>query len=83
MTTPFVDVFHGRLLEKCPQVFGAVNGRWVVNRVTDSMAEHGTPIPNPKLYKQWRDSGLMAGAGSYREWLEEQGVRSDGTPINA
>ena len=50
-----------------------------VNRVTDWMAEQGIPIPDPKLYKQWRDSGLMAGAGSYREWLEDQGMKSDGT----
>ena len=52
-----------------------------VNRVTEWMAEQGIPIPSPDLYKKWRDSGLMADAGSYREWLQEQGMQADGTPI--
>jgi hypothetical protein len=41
----------------------------------------GIPVPNPDLYKKWRDSGLMAGAGSYREWLQEQGMKSDGMSL--
>jgi hypothetical protein len=41
----------------------------------------GIPVPNPDLYKKWRASGLMAGAGSYREWLQEQGIKSDGTSL--
>jgi predicted oxidoreductase len=52
-----------------------------VNRVTDWMAEQGISIPNPKLYKRWRDSAPIAGAGGYREWLQEQGMKSDGTPL--
>ena len=52
-----------------------------VNRVTDWMAEQGIPVPNLDLYKKWRASGPMAGAGSYREWLQEQGIKSDGTPL--
>ena len=54
--------------------------REFVNRVTQWMTEQGIPVPNPDLYKKWCDSGLIAGAGSYREWLQEQGIRSDGTP---
>jgi hypothetical protein len=52
-----------------------------VKRVTDWMAEQGMPVPNPDLYKQWRDSAPVAGAESYREWLQEQGIKSDGTPL--
>lgn len=55
--------------------------RPMVNRITQWMAEQGIPIPDPNLYKKWRDSGLMADAGSYREWLQMQGIKSDGTPI--
>jgi hypothetical protein len=55
--------------------------RELVNRVTDWMGEQGIPVPDPTLYKKYRDSGLMAGEGSYREWLAEQGLQSDGTPI--
>lgn len=55
--------------------------RAMVNRITDWMAEAGIPIPDPKLYKNWRDSAPVAGAGSYREYLEEQGMKSDGTPL--
>ena len=52
-----------------------------VNRVTDWMAEQGMAVPNPDLYKKWRDSGPIAGAGRYRERLQEQSIKSDGTPL--
>ena len=52
-----------------------------VNRVTDWMAEQGMAVPNPDLYNKWLASGLMAGAGSYREWLQEQGMKSDGMSL--
>ena len=50
-----------------------------VNRVTDWMAEQAISIPDPKLYKKWRDHASVAEDGGYREWLREQGIRSDGT----
>ena len=45
------------------------------------MAQQGIPVPNPDLYKQWRDSAPVAGAESYRECLQEQDMRLDGTPL--
>jgi hypothetical protein len=54
--------------------------REMVNRITDWMGQQGIPIPNPELDKKRRDSGLMADAGSYKQWLTEQGIKSDGTP---
>jgi hypothetical protein len=58
------------------------DSRAEVLRQAYRMAEQGIPVPNPDLYKKWRDSGLMPGAGSYREWLQEQGIKSDGTPLS-
>jgi hypothetical protein len=55
--------------------------REFVNRVTDWMGAQGIPIPDPTLYKKWRDTAPVAGAGGYKEWLQEQGIKSDGTPI--
>jgi hypothetical protein len=53
-----------------------------VNRVTDWMAEQRIPIPLPDLYKKFRDSAPFAGASSYREWLREQNIKSDGSQLN-
>jgi hypothetical protein len=55
--------------------------RQFINRVTDWIAEQGILIPDHKLYMQWRDSAPVAGAESYREWLPEQGISSDRTPL--
>ena len=33
-------------------------------------------MPYTDLDKQWRDSGLMEGAESSREWLQAQGKKS-------
>jgi hypothetical protein len=52
-----------------------------VNRVTDWMAEQGMPVPNPELYKKFRDSAMLADGGGYHEWLRKKGTKSDGTPL--
>jgi hypothetical protein len=46
------------------------------------MAEQGIPVPKPDLYKKFRDSALFTGEGGHRDWLREQGIKSDGTPMS-
>jgi hypothetical protein len=52
-----------------------------LNRVVDWMAEQGIPIPNPELYKLWQKSAPLVTDGSYRDWLERQGMKPDETVL--
>jgi len=53
----------------------------ILNTYTRYAEENGAPIPNPELYKKWRDEyGMDIRFKDFYSWLEFLGIEEDAMP---
>ena len=53
----------------------------ILDNYTRYAEENGAPIPNPDLYKKWRDEwGMDIRFKNFYEWLEFLGIEEDAMP---
>lgn len=50
-----------------------------IERIVAWMMEQQIPVPDPELYKKWRDSAPPAGE-EYADFLRRENLKVDGTP---
>ena len=52
-----------------------------VEKIVRYFEENQIPVPDPELYKKWRDEFAFDNPlETYREWLVRNGLKADGTP---
>lgn len=69
---------HGNMVHVARSSKGREALNALVERVTDYMAENGIPIPNPDLFKRWRDE-FSGEVWDFYDWLDMHNLRPDGT----
>lgn len=69
---------HGRTVRVARPSKGREALNALVERVTDYMAENGIPVPDPALFKRWRDE-FSSDVWDFYDWLDMHNLRPDGS----
>lgn len=69
--------FSGGVTKVCITSKGKL--REILDSANQYLMENGYAVPDPELYKRWRDVLLREG-GDYLDWLIKNNLNVDGTP---